>query len=134
MQTHRVFPFEQLPQPQISLAAEVAERNHALIHLDLSATPPAFPGEAMSSFTAWPEFHAGVSEIFCLASSGPLTRTWILYSRPAQASYSYGGMLLGLGLTGHLACLSPTDTYRYLSLEHDPSLMGFLLGISAAKR
>lgn len=35
---------------------------------------------------------------------------------------------------GHLGSLSGTDMFRYLSLEHEPTLMGFLLGIAAAKR
>jgi len=155
LQTHRVLPTEQLCQPAISLAAEVTERNHAVINLDLSSAPP---GEGLSELSAWPEFHAGVAEGLLLASSGPLTRTWVLYSKPGAPSYSYGGVLLGLGLAGkngdystdtcylkqginrfqlyagHLGSLSATDTFRYLSLEHEPTLMGFLLGIAAAKR
>ena len=96
LQTHRVLPTEQLRQPSISLGAEVAERNHAIINLDLSSAPP---GEGLSNLSAWPEFHAGVAEGLMLASSGPLTRTWVVYSKPAP-SYSYGGVLLGLGLAG----------------------------------
>lgn len=131
LQTHRVLPTEQLRQPAISLAAEVTERNHAVINLDLSSAPP---GEGLSELSAWPEFHAGVAEGLLLASSGPLTRTWVVYSKPGAPSYSYGGVLLGLGLAGHLGSLSGTDMFRYLSLEHEPTLMGFLLGIAAAKR
>jgi len=37
-------------------------------------------------------------------------------------------------LAGHLACLAMTDLYRFLSQEHDPTLVGVLLGMSAAKR
>jgi hypothetical protein len=96
-QTHRVLPTEQLRQPSISLGAEVAERNHAIINLDLSSAPP---GEGLSNLSAWPEFHAGVAEGLMLASSGPLTRTWVVYSKPGAPSYSYGGVLLGLGLAG----------------------------------
>lgn len=155
LQTHRVLPTEHLRQPVISVAAEVTERNHAVINLDVSSAPP---GEGLSELSAWPEFHAGVAEGLLLASSGPLTRTWVLYSKPGAPSYSYGGVLLGLGLAGkngnfstdncylklginrlhlfagHLESLSATDTFRYLSLEHEPTLMGFLLGIAAAKR
>ncbi len=97
LQTHRVLPTEQLRHPSISLAAEVAERNHAIINLDLSSAPP---GEGLSELSAWPEFHAGVAEGLILASSGPLTRTWVVYSKPGAPSYSYGGVLLGLGLAG----------------------------------
>ncbi len=37
-------------------------------------------------------------------------------------------------MAGHLACLSSTDLYRYLSQEHDATTIGVLLGMAAAKR
>ena len=36
-----------------------------------------------------------------------LTRTWIVYNKPKEPSYTHAGMLMGLGLTGpHLASKS----------------------------
>ena len=35
---------------------------------------------------------------------------------------------------GHLSCLAATDLYRYLSQEHDATIIGVLLGMAAAKR
>ena len=33
-----------------------------------------------------------------------LTRTWIVYNKPKEPSYTHAGMLMGLGLTGaHLS-------------------------------
>ena len=32
--------------------------------------------------------------------AGQTTRTWIVYNKPAAASYTHAGMLMGLGLTG----------------------------------
>ena len=32
--------------------------------------------------------------------AGQTTRTWIVYNKPAIASYTHAGMLMGLGLTG----------------------------------
>jgi hypothetical protein len=37
-------------------------------------------------------------------------------------------------IAGHLSCLAMTDLYRYLSQEHELTLIGLLMGISAAKR
>jgi anaphase-promoting complex subunit 1 len=47
----------------------------------------------------------------------------------AKAEY-YGRVVVA----GYLACLAMTDVYRYLSHEHDPTVVGVLLGMSAAKR
>ena len=63
-----------------------------------------------------------------------LSRTWIVYNKPKAPSYDHAGFLFGLGLTGQLACLTVTDLYRYLSHEHDATLVGVLLGMSASKR
>ena len=35
---------------------------------------------------------------------------------------------------GQLSCLAVTDLYRHLSQEHDPTVIGILLGMSSAKR
>ena len=44
-----------------------------------------------------------------------MSRTWIVYNRPSEASASHAGVLLGLGLLGHMRVLAATDFYRYLS-------------------
>ena len=52
-----------------------------------------------------------------------------IYLGRAKAEY-YGRVVVA----GYLACLAMTDVYRYLSHEHDPTVVGVLLGMSAAKR
>lgn len=44
-----------------------------------------------------------------------LTRTWVVYNKPPEPSYTHAGLLMALGLTGHLSCLAATDLYRYLA-------------------
>lgn len=44
-----------------------------------------------------------------------MSRTWIQYNRPEEASVIHAGVLLALGLHGHLRVLTITDVYRYLS-------------------
>lgn len=98
--THRCLPTESLDIPPLCLSAKVIERNNAIVNLDLSsATPPAASG-AMAEFTAWPEFHNGVATGLRLAPGARLSRTWIAYNSPPEASYAHAGMLLALGLTG----------------------------------
>ncbi|EFN54660.1 hypothetical protein CHLNCDRAFT_9822, partial [Chlorella variabilis] len=85
--------------------------------------------------TAWPEFHNGVAAGLRLApGTHQLTRTWVVYNKPLEPSYSHAGMLMALGLTGHLSCLAATDLYRYLAQEHDATIIGVLLGMAASKR
>ncbi|KAL6755304.1 hypothetical protein V8C86DRAFT_3027443 [Haematococcus lacustris] len=67
-------------------------------------------------------------------SASPLTRNWIVFHRPDSPSYTHAGLLMALGLTGHLSKLAWTDLYRYLSDQHDATTLGVLLGMAASKR
>lgn len=81
----------------------------------------------------------------------------MVYNKPPEPSYTHAGMLMALGITGkylffsvrvvgyfvhlppafsagHLNCLAATDLYRYLSQEHDATIIGVLLGMAASKR
>ena len=58
-------------------------------------------GGAFCEHTAWPEFHNGVAAGLRLApSGGQLSRTWIVYNKPEEPSYTHAGLLMALGLTG----------------------------------
>jgi hypothetical protein len=54
---------------------------------------------------------------------GPgLTRNWIVFHRPDAPSYTHAGLLMALGLAGHLTKLSWTDLYRCVgSICHGPN-------------
>ncbi|KAK9819157.1 hypothetical protein WJX81_007920 [Elliptochloris bilobata] len=133
--TLRPLPTEPLPVPALCLAGRLPEQHNAIVNLDLTAAQPAPGGGAAADTTAWPEFHNGAAAGLRLVPGGAaLTRAWFVYNKPKGPSYTHGGMLMGLGLTGHLACLSSTDLYRYLSQEHDATTIGVLLGMAAAKR
>ena len=101
---------------------------------------------------SWPSFHNGVASGLRLSSSrcntavqGPenwsvhspcelrLSRAWILYNRPLVPSTEHGGLLLALGLQRFLNVLAMTDIYDYLTLGHDATTVGILLGMSAAR-
>ncbi|GAB4821235.1 hypothetical protein N2152v2_008281 [Parachlorella kessleri] len=135
LSTLHPLPTEPLHIPVLCMAGRLPEQNNAVVNLDLSAAPPAPGSGAFCDYTAWPEFHNGVAAGLRLAPSGhQLTRTWIVYNKPEEPSYTHAGLLMALGLTGHLSCLAATDLYRYLSQEHDATIIGVLLGMAAAKR
>ncbi|PSC69420.1 anaphase-promoting complex subunit 1 isoform X2 isoform B [Micractinium conductrix] len=133
--TLRPLPTEPLHIPPLCLAGRLPEQNNAVVNLDLSAAQAAVGGGALAEQTAWPEFHNGVAAGLRLAPGAhQLTRTWVVYNKPPEPSYTHAGMLMALGLTGHLSCLAATDLYRYLSQEHDATIIGLLLGMAASKR
>lgn len=66
---------------------------------------------------------------------GGVSRTWITYNRPAGgANNAHGGLLMALGLQGHLSSLAMTDVYEYLTLGQESTTVGVLLGMAAARR
>ncbi|KAJ0401522.1 hypothetical protein P43SY_009382 [Pythium insidiosum] len=48
-----------------------------------------------------------------------------------EAQAAHAGLLLGLGLKGHLRCLSMADVYNYLSLSNEFITVAILLGMAA---
>lgn len=98
------------------------------------------------ALSLWPKFHNGVAvglRLQSLRSISPLTarqrksvcitRTWIVYNKPETPTPQHGGLLLALGLQQQLHVLAMTDIYEYLTLGHDPTTVGILLGMAAAK-
>ena len=64
-----------------------------------------------------------------------LDSTWIIFNHPPEekSSNGYAGFLMALGLHGHLASLSEYHLYNYLQEKHELTVVGLLLGISAAR-
>ena len=103
----------------------------------------------------WAEFHNGVAAGLRIAPgiskvmlqcSAPLhthltlhtpqlDSTWIIFNHPPEEKFSngYAGFLMALGLHGHLASLSEFHLYNYLQEKHELTVVGLLLGISAAR-
>ncbi|CAH8670317.1 unnamed protein product [Dicrocoelium dendriticum] len=104
----------------------------------------------------WPEFHNGVAVGLTVAPNASIDATWIMYNcrlagsnstesrsntaGPSNASTSdvptpeQAGLLLGLGLNGHLNKLTPHDIAKYSVRVHDLHNMAMLLGLCAGKR
>jgi hypothetical protein len=143
---------EPLPVPDLCLVGRIPPTNASLA-LDMS--------ECQSEFRMWPEFHNGVAAGLRLPLQGEIdesvskiTRSWIVYNRPTASrsdtqtqnqtngqtplqnnhSHAHGGLLLALGLRGHLAELEMTDIYDYLTQGQVTLTCGVLLGMAANKR
>ncbi|KAL0382140.1 UNVERIFIED_CONTAM: Anaphase-promoting complex subunit [Sesamum calycinum] len=48
-------------------------------------------------------------------ATGKMSRTWILYNKPDEPNVTHAGLLLALGLHGHLRVLTITDIFQYYS-------------------
>lgn len=89
----------------------------------------------------WGEFHNGVAAGLRIAAASDdkdgesgeiLTRSWIVNHRPLDESATnhHAGMLLALGLGGHLPTLRTTDYYKYLLARHELTSIGLMLGLA----
>lgn len=116
-------PTETLPIPALVFSGRLPDTN-AVVGLDMSTVA--------NDMTHWPEFHNGVAAGLRIKSDqAKLTSTWIVYNRcvlyrgvqrhnsrlqrPEELSHSHGGLLMALGLRGHLSNLNSSHIYSYLS-------------------
>ena len=150
---------EPLPIPDLCLAGKVPP-NNAVLALDVSNCPsdmcmwPEFHNGVA----------AGLRMRTARSSSGKgginqITRTWILFNKPnsqraggfesqthnvsnpnssnrssTNSYHAHGGLLMALGLRGHLSALAMTDIYEYLTQGGVTTTVGILLGMAATKR
>ena len=126
---------EPLPQPRLCFAGRVPSQHNAVVNLDLNSTVQSIVSLA-GELQTWPEFHNGVASGLRLSSDGQtkLARTWVVYNRHSEASHSHAGLLMALGLSGHLRVLATTDIFRYLGQCHDATTVGVLIGMAASRR
>jgi hypothetical protein len=139
-------PAEPLPVPDLSLVGRIPPTN-AMLALDITDCP--------MDLKVWPEFHNGVAaglrlplEKDASELASKITRTWIVYNRPPRNSQSqsnangtvslqqnfshaHGGLLMALGLRGHLTTLEMTDIFDYLTQGSVTTTVGVLLGMAA---
>jgi anaphase-promoting complex subunit 1 len=145
-------PAETLPVPALCLSGRVPPTNNTFA-LDVSSCP--------GDMSVWPEFHNGVAAGLRLPYDGngdegsvsQITRTWIVYNRPNNEvrppqnpassestdnpppiNHAHGGLLMALGLRGHLSILMMSDIYEYLTQGVVTTTVGILIGMAANKR
>lgn len=81
----------------------------------------------------WAWFHAGVSAGLSVSKHADgIDTSWIVFNKPADLSNRHAGLLLGLGLNGHLRSIAKWLSFKYLTPKHTMTSIGLLLGLSAA--
>ncbi|KAL9250913.1 Anaphase-promoting complex subunit 1-like protein [Drosera capensis] len=119
---------EALAVPKLVLAGRLPTQQNAMVNLDHNL-------RNVQDLQVWPEFHNAVAAGLCLAPmQGKMSRTWILYNRSEESSPMHAGLLLALGLHGHLTVLTITDVYRYYQQEYESTTVGLMLGLAASYR
>eukprot|EP00536_Pseudo-nitzschia_multiseries_P002282 jgi/Psemu1/251518/estExt_Genewise1Plus.C_300110 len=127
-------PAEPLPLPELCLSGRIPPTNTTMA-LDVSECPV--------DMKVWPEFHNGVAaglrlplQLDAGESVSKITRTWIVYNRPSNntPNHAHGGLLMALGMRGHLTALEMTDIFDYLTHGSVTTTVGCLLGMAANMR
>ncbi|XAR71918.1 hypothetical protein NMG60_11018372 [Bertholletia excelsa] len=119
---------EALTVPKLVLAGRLPAQQNATVNLDPNI-------RNIPELKTWPEFHNAVAAGLRLAPlQGKMSRTWIIYNKPEEPNVTHAGLLLALGLHGHLRVLTITDIYQYYSQEHESTTVGLMLGLAASYR
>ncbi|KAF2685781.1 hypothetical protein K458DRAFT_336526 [Lentithecium fluviatile CBS 122367] len=81
----------------------------------------------------WAFFNQGVSAGLSISRDAQgIDTSWIMYNKPADLSNRHAGLLLGLGLNGHLRNIAKWLSFKYLTPKHTMTSVGLLLGLSAS--
>ncbi|KAF2252639.1 hypothetical protein BU26DRAFT_453048 [Trematosphaeria pertusa] len=81
----------------------------------------------------WAFFHAGVSAGLSISRDAQgIDTSWIMYNKPPELTNRHAGLLLGLGLNGHLKNIAKWLSFKYLTPKHTMTSVGLLLGLSAS--
>ncbi|MED6170431.1 hypothetical protein PIB30_030855 [Stylosanthes scabra] len=114
--------------PKLVLAGRLPAQQNATVNLDPNI-------RNIQELKSWPEFHNAVAAGLRLAPlQGRMSRTWIIYNKPEETNSVHAGLLLALGLHGHLRVLRITDIYQYFNQEHESTTVGLMLGLAASYR
>ncbi|XP_072103052.1 anaphase-promoting complex subunit 1 isoform X1 [Mobula birostris] len=121
-------PTEPLPIPKLNLTGRAPPRNTTV---DLNSGNIDVP----PNMASWASFHNGVAAGLKIAPASQIDSAWIVYNRQknTELTNEYAGLLMALGLNGHLSKLTTMNIHDYLSKGHEMTSIGLLLGISAAK-
>ncbi|KAF2760720.1 hypothetical protein EJ05DRAFT_461284 [Pseudovirgaria hyperparasitica] len=90
-----------------------------------------------STFTeekfGWAFFHAGVFAGLTISKEAKgIDTSWIVFNKPSELTNKHAGLLLGLGLNGHLRNLAKWLSFKYLTPKHAMTTVGLLLGLAAS--
>ncbi|CAH8441272.1 unnamed protein product [Schistosoma turkestanicum] len=154
----RMTPINNLLNNYASSNISTAATNSASSTASLLSTANIQQAPGVLAAKHWPGFHNGVAVGLSISPHASIDATWILYNcraagctsashrrnnpRTNQDSASsvdtfspeQAGLILGLGLNGHLNKITPYDIGEYLVRVHDLHSMAVLLGLCAGRR
>jgi anaphase-promoting complex subunit 1 len=82
----------------------------------------------------WSWFHAGVAAGLSISRHAQgIDTSWIIFNRPPELTNRHAGLLLALGLNGHLKNVARWLCFKYLTPKHTMTSIGLLLGLSASR-
>ncbi|KAF1839671.1 hypothetical protein BDW02DRAFT_626100 [Decorospora gaudefroyi] len=81
----------------------------------------------------WAFFNAGAAAGLSISRDAQgIDTSWIMYNKPGDLTNKHAGLLLGLGLNGHLRTIAKWLSFKYLTPKHTMTSVGLLLGLSAS--
>lgn len=81
----------------------------------------------------WAYFHAGASAGLRISRNVTgIDTSWIAFNKPNELTNRHAGLLLALGLNGHLKQVAKWLSFKYLTPKHTMTSVGLLLGLSAS--
>ncbi|KAK5690472.1 Anaphase-promoting complex subunit 1 [Elasticomyces elasticus] len=81
----------------------------------------------------WAFFHAGVASGLLISKHVKgIDTSWVAFNKPPELTNRHAGLLLALGLGGHLRTLAKWLSFKYLTPKHTMTSVGLLLGLSAS--
>ena len=82
---------------------------------------------------SWAFFHAGAARGLSIAMEAEgIDTSWIVFNKPNEPTNRHAGLLLALGLNGHLTSMAKWLAFKYLTPKHTMTSIGLLLGLSAS--
>ncbi|KAK3054886.1 Anaphase-promoting complex subunit 1 [Extremus antarcticus] len=82
---------------------------------------------------SWAYFHAGASAGLSISRHvAGIDTSWIAFNKPNDLTNRHAGLLLALGLNGHLRHVAKWLSFKYLTPKHTMTSVGLLLGLSAS--
>lgn len=129
-----VYPLsnKKYPIPGIDITVRIFPLNTILdINQLIESNPnlPPVPPDLME----WPDFHDGVAAGLQISTDyNEVDSAWILYNRPEELNNQHAGLLLALGLNGHLKKMVTWNSFVYLTEKHVMTSIGLLLGLAVA--
>jgi anaphase-promoting complex subunit 1 len=119
--------------PLLTERYHLAGFNSSCLMQPMGHTLTAERGGLTEEKVNWAYFHAGVSAGLRISKNVKgIDTSWVAFNKPGDLTNRHAGLLLALGLSGHLRHLAKWLSFKYLTPKHTMTSVGLLLGLSAS--